>query len=579
MISNASLRSVPQLARGTLVVVLSLALIPKLVLAAAPHASSAAAIAANPIPQPPPGDPSVLIGVANDELARPEEPTALEDSMEHENLKYQLQRLENTFNSLEELLSKAVVKVQKVSSGGDLGDEATMKLSEFLNMPNNLTDASNIIESSLLRKLSTEEQEVLKHLSDQSLPKCVRALWQQHTIPHRKAMQIIHQHAPMTPNELIRLVNGGAAQTHQKYLVKLRTGKSYGDTLALFDLIARALAKIKNDPELAALSPTNLLTPPIRPEVIAAFGDASDSANDIISDASIIREMRRRFLFVSSIGLPIRFTPGIAGVTGANLDGPVGVSTDNFNTFFVTPGMLSAAYTSNYYFGNSAITNMATINPLGLNYTGGYAWNHAGGAMGVNDWATLSSGFFGMGLDFTVNGDNGFAWSNGQPSFMQFGAWVGGWRNNLMFGASMTTMLASGVGIGGTVQMSITRLHDVTYLGLYPMDGPIPSIRGLHKVQIDDTFGIGGQAVIAVSPSAASIPLTAAFKVGGNYTKSRVYRTHTDLLRTQDMLTESQIPGFLYIVGRKIKESRLPRFDQPENFKEGDEFVEKKSAT
>lgn len=505
---------------------------------------------------------------------------SLEARFARENNTYELERIERVFSHIDQLFASAVIKVQPVDKNGELGPENITVLSEFLSIPHDVQAIEQLLERALSRKLKANEVEIVRTIRKPSLPKAIRKLWQSGHLSHAKARQIFLHNTPMSSQDLIRLVENGASRTETGYFVQLRTGHLYGDTLQLFDAISVALKMVKDgvDPDLVDIPTSHLLMPPLKPGMAAAFGPHSPFANEIIGDASIIRELRRHFLFVSSLSLPIRFRPGAITLNPTVIAGPAAVNPVSDYDVMVSPHSLSAMLIGNHYFSNNAssLSNSLFVNPLGVTYSGAYNWSHENGARGVEWWLNYSPGFLGGGINYTANFDKGTAWSNGQPSYVSFGVMGGGWSNNLLFGVSISTMLANGIGIGASGQLSITRSHDVTYLGLYPLDGMIASIRGLHKIQIDDTIGVGGQFTVAANFSAADVPVTVAFQVGAQYTRARVYRTHTDLIKAQDMLSEADVPGILYLVGKKIRHTRIPSFDKPENLIDGDELVETK---
>ncbi len=503
-------------------------------------------------------------------------PASLEERFAHENYKFEIGRIERTFSNIDDLFKLAIIKVQKIDGKGDLGEETIMPLQDFLGLPHDAPAIISVIEKTLRRSLNGDEKEIVQRLESPSLPGVVKELWQAKFLTDQKAQMIVLKNAPMSSKDLIRLVENGAARTEKNYFVQLRTGAHYGDTLKLFETVNRAIKLIKSDgnSELASLPISHLLTEPVRTEVADAFGDAGPFARDVISDANVIREMRRHFLFVSTIGMPIIFRPGTVSLNPAETGGAAVVTPSSSVNLVVTPKTISALLIGTHYFKEhgSSLTNYGFINPLGITYGGNYNWDGAG----VDWWLNYSSGFLGAGANYTVNFDKGTSWSNGQPTYLSFGAMAGGWRNNLMLGISMSTMLANSIGIGASAQMSISRSHDVTYLGQCPMDGMIAATRGKHKIQIDDMVGVGAQMSLALNFSAAEVPITVAFRAGAEFTRARVYRTHTDLITAQDMLSEAGVPGVLYLLGKKIKETRIPQFEHPEVLIDGDELIETK---
>lgn len=503
---------------------------------------------------------------------------SLYEKLEETKDKYELKKINKAFSNIDKLFSHTVVKVQKIKDDGTLGDDTVVDLNSFLSAPHDLDQITALIEKSLRRKLTQHELELFEQEDTPSFPQAVRDLWRNNFIDHKKAHALILNASPLSSQELIRLVENGAVKTNKGYLVQLRTGNTFGDALKLFDSIEAVIRTLKANEgmDLSNIPIVELLRTPLRPELVEAFEEAGMSADDTISDARVIREMRRHFLFVSRIGMPIRFRPGTVNFNATATGAAAAVNPTNAASLLVTPNTISSTLLGNYYISslNSSVTHTMFVNPIGLSYSGTFATDgHA-----ADWWLYYTDGYLGGGANYTVNIDQGTFWSNGQPTFLCFGIMASGWRNNLTIGISLQTLLANAIGFGANAMMNVTRAHDVTLQAQYPMDGKIAAIRGLHKIEIDDTIGVSGTMAVAANFSASKVPVTVAFRAGAGYTLRRIYRTHADLGTAQRMLSESEIAGVLFLLGKKIKETRLPKFEHPELLIDGDELVETKTG-
>lgn len=515
---------------------------------------------------------TIPINEAPDETAKQNQ--SLYGQLEKQQLEFENNRLERAFSNIDKLFDRAIVKTQTIDDKEQLGPENIYSLSHFLSLPHDLPTIIKNIEAGLNRKLKPFEIEILSR-DPVTFPKAVRLLWQEQSIDDKKASMLLARNCNMTPDELLRLVENGAAKTKTGFLVQLRTGSSYGDTLKLFETISSAAKKLKETASAwQNIDPNDLLIDHVEPDLLAALTDHIPDAQEIVSDARVIKEMRRHFLFISNLGMPIRFRPGTVDFMPGDVPGPVSVNRNNSADLLITPRTLSATLIGNFYINgiDASSTHGLFINPMGITYGGSLNFD----SHGSDWWLSYSDGFLGGGLNYTVNFDQGTFWSNGQPSYLSVGFMAGGWRNNITAGVSMTTALANSIGIGASATMSISRSHDVSYLGEYPIDGKFAAIRGLHKIEIDDLVGVSGAASVAVNLTAADVPLTIAFRAGAERTIKRLYRTHVDLGKAQKMLSESEIPGLLFLFGKKIKETRLPKFENPELLIDGDELVETK---
>lgn len=490
--------------------------------------------------------------------------------------KYEAERVSMIFANLDELFMQAIIRYQTVDKHGRTGPEQSSNLLWYLSAPHDKNAIVNLIEKSLYRTLQNSEQQLLDNCADLSFSKAVRVLWHHKIISEKRAQELLSMNTPISSEELVRLLENGVVETAKGYLIKLRTGSTFGEPMKLFDDIAQIINGIKahhlSDSDEAAFS--KLLEKPIPPEILDVFSEAGIKAEETISDANVIREIREHFLFLNSLGLPIRFNPSRMGFHPIEVASPPVVNTENSIRYSISPETLSASLVGNYYFSseNASMTHGLYVNPLGITYAGMLTFENNG----LDWWLNYSSGFLGAGLNYTTTFDQGTFWSNGDPTYLNVGIMAGGWNNYLTGGLSLSTVLANGVGVGVTATMTVTRSHDVSYLGTEPLDSMIPAIRGLHKIEIDDIKGIAANASVAANFSALDVPVTVAFLASAERTTRRLYRTHADFPSTQRMLSEADVPGVLYLLGKRIKETRIPSFEHPEILIDGDELVETK---
>jgi hypothetical protein len=510
--------------------------------------------------------------------ARKSSSRGLYDRLEDKKNELEIRNIEKAFNNIDELFEKTEIKIQKLNEKDDPISLKISTLSHFLSGPHDKEEIINIIEKSLLISLKQSYVDIVYKEKTLSFHKAVNLLWKKNIISDKKARSIIIKNSIMNSKELIRLVENGATKTSSGYLIQLRTGNSYGDTLKLFEDVSTIINKLKenNNEEFGDLHLNIYNKKSISKQALKLLEEQGIKAQEILSDAHIIREMRRHFLFISRIGMPIRFRPGTADFNSTPANGGVSVDPNNYTNLIITPKSISALLIGNYYINslNASMSHSLFVNPLGITYSGSLSFD----GQGTDWWLSYSDGFLGGGSSYTVNFDQGTFWSNGQPSYLAMGLMVGGWRDYLMAGFSLSTVLANSIGIGINATMSISRNHDVSYLGQYPIDGKFSSIRGMHKIEINDLKGVQINGTFALNPAAAGIPLTVAFRASTEHTKRRIYRTHVPFDRAQSMLSEADIRGVLFLLGKKIKETRIPKFENPEILIDGDELVETKTG-
>jgi len=214
---------------------------------------------------------------------------------------------------------------------------------------------------------------------------------------------------------------------------------------------------------------------------------------------------------------------------------------------------------SNLYMApiDGSLGQMIMLSPLYLLfYNGNLNFN----GQGVSWWNYLASGDAGLGLNYVLNFEQNSKWTE---SFLSIGPSALGWKNRLLLGLNFYTSMANNFAFGARAFLKITRDHKVSSLGRYPLDGKYESLRGLHKIEIRRTKGIGGSFQPLLNFTNVSVPSMIAFSVGAEYTKKRVIRTY---IGDDDSLEKA------FDHEKKLK------FDNPFLLKDGDELLETKSG-
>ncbi|MCA9508085.1 MAG: hypothetical protein KC505_06680 [Myxococcales bacterium] len=490
----------------------------------------------------------------------------------------ELKRAKKIFTKLDKLYKKTKVKIQKINDKHELGPELVSNLYLFLSGTSDVDTIKEIIKKDCKINLKNKEIKRITSINNINLVNALRELYKMKIIDEVKLYELILSTAPMTWPEILKLFDLGASKTQSGFLVQLKTGEKFGDPIELFEefhTIANEITIVDSERENNSES---LLFHSLSPDTERSLRDLSPRALDIVSDARVISEIRRHFVFLSSLNVPISFRPGTTDfrLNALTTSAPV-VNPVNSNAIvWASLRNLNAVFSSNHYFANhnTSLTNSVMIAPFAATYWGSYNWT----AGGVGWWLSYTTRYLGAGASYTANFSNGTFWSHGAPTYLMIGGMISGWRNNLSAGISLMTMMSSTIGAGASIWGTLTRDHDVNYQGIYPLDGRFAEIRGKHKIEIDDRKGVSGKVAVAVNFSNLKVPILVAFRAGPEFTSRRIYRTHVDLPDAQRMLTESEIPGVLFLLGKQIKESKIPKFDDPRNLNVGDEFIETKTG-
>lgn len=511
------------------------------------------------------------------EMVEPEHPRKSWIDNERRNNKHLIKELQSRLTKLDKLYASMGIKVQQVNGKGELSEAEMSDLYTFMSGVTDFEEIVEIIEKELKRSLLDEEITAINTVPSMNLTEAIRALYQNKRINETKAHAMILNNARIGWDEILKLVDLGAVHTKTGYLLTLKTGEDFGNPIKLFADFHRLAAEIIKSNTAKLHSPSELLLNPIPGSISSSIKNFGPNAADTLSDARVISQIRRHFVFLSSIKMPISFRPGTVDFRPNALmssGAPINLIDSNGVEWALLKN-LNAVYSNNHYYvdHNSSLTNSIMLAPFGLTYWGNYNWT----AGGIGWWGNYTQQYLGMGGTYTVNFANGTFWSSA-PNYLMIGATVGGWRNYLTTGVSVMTLATTTVGVGASVTGTIIRDHDVYYRGLVPLDHRIPEIRGAHKVEIDDRKGVSGQVAAAANFSNLKVPIMVAFRVGADLTAHRVFRTHVELKDAQRMLSESEIPGVFFLLGKRIKETPIPSFNNPLDFKVGDEFVETKTG-
>lgn len=478
--------------------------------------------------------------------------------------------LKSSFRRLDRILGRLLIR-HKASV--EETEYSYTNLRKFLSGPHSFPKILAIL-SEQPKEIPPEHLEKIMQMKRPSLFKALKYLDEVNVLPFVQGNELFLKHAPLTPSEVIRLLENGIVQAKSSIIVELKTGSFYGQSLEMDDIVFRALKVLSLEHDPVELSSSESLfhsglRTKVRKLLFELYPDVAndDEAKEFISDAHVINLIRTYFMTYA-------VTPTYFWYRQPNINNrPPMVNNVNNTAFAFMPGSLSVMIIGNHYFKNinASMYHYLNVDPVGMFYSGSVSM--LGG--GPSWWVRYTDGYLGAGFNYSFNVNNAF-WSTGQSSFLTVGGNVSGWRDNISFGINAATSVSSSTFVGAYVQATLNRTHEVSYLGEYPIDGKVKEIRGLHQIQINDLMGAQLTGAAQVNFSALYAPVTVAFRASSSLTKSRLYRTHRRLKDTQSMLKERGKAGILYLLGKKIRYSQLPRFENPESLKVGDELSETK---
>ena len=211
------------------------------------------------------------------------------------------------------------------------------------------------------------------------------------------------KNALMNGKEINKLIETGITTTSSGYLVKLRTGTKFGDPLKLFLEVSTLAKKIREAYRLRGLKnmPNDILRDSVDKSLLQSISEFGNNTVHIISDARVIDEIRKHFLFLSGIKIPIVFRQGVLDFRPASLlTSEVKVDHTEGTSMVFGTGALSISLVGNTYFNeaNSSLTNTLMVAPLGLSYVGSYAQ----GEHAIGWWFYYIDLYLGFGANYTL---------------------------------------------------------------------------------------------------------------------------------------------------------------------------------
>lgn len=500
--------------------------------------------------------------LALDSAKERNKPPTLWEGLEEKAKNYELERINHIFAGLDALFAKAIIKVKNFDQE-DPDLEKELSLLHFLIGPHELNEIIVILKKNPKKELKELNAEFFSDAQINSFLDAVRHLYKKNLVDEKEAEDLLVSNAPLNGNDIAHLIENGAVQSKDGFFVQLRTGMTFGDTLKLHNDVMTVLREAQKNcgRDFPDISLADLLNGPFGFYILKALKEAGLSDSETIEDANLIQEMRKHFLFLMTSN-------------GINLLLPNSMTTNpSLNpfsaAFMLFSSGISAVFLNNFFLNaNAKFSSSIGANPYAYSYSGSWGFSNES----VSWWAAYVDGYLGGGLGMAFN----LSPSSAPGSFLSMGLSLGGWKDNLTLGATFQILMASFVGIGAGAFINVARAHDVAYLGKYPLDGKYKKIRGLHKIEIKDKKGIGGNAALIVNFSSLGVPIASALKAGAELTRLRIFRTHTTLGRAQEMLEEGNLPGLLYLAGDKIMKTRQPKFTDPEALIDGDELLERK---
>lgn len=423
------------------------------------------------------------------------------------------------------------------------------------------------INKNIDKKFNNKLFDIMDSIKNVSLHKYLRVLVNNNFIPIEVHILIMNKYSYLNINELNKLFENGALLKNNNILLELKIGDIYGDIDKANDSINLYVNNLKNNDilNLNNINDNELYLSELRRLC------RDELISELIDNSAVINQIRRHFFIFGLIGSAAGFSPMSAGSLSA-------VNPLNSFNSIVSANTLSWNIINNHYFtnNNNSINNNIYIGVSGYSYSNVVSFNNE---YGTSFWGTYSNNYLAFGTNFTYNLPEGTSWSNSEPTFLNFGAIFYGWRDQIGIGINAQTLLANSIGLGISLGVSKTIFHDVSYLGQYPLDGRIAQLRGMHKIEINHLSGTALKAGITVNGSSQNVPVSVAFRTGINKNTKHVFRTYVEKDEAVKMLEESNVPGAFYILGKKIKESNIPNFDNPELLKDGEELIEIKSGS
>ncbi|HXW60785.1 MAG TPA: hypothetical protein VEK06_04515, partial [Myxococcota bacterium] len=440
---------------------------------------------------------------------KPKKPLGVWQELSNKALEFEAERIHHVFAGMDAMLAKAMVVIEETDATDN--QHKVSSLLHYLTGPADLNDIVARLKNHHKKELSELDHSVFADGNVESFLDAVRHLSKRELVTDIEAQDLLLEHSPLKPVDFIRLIENGAVENDNGHLVKLRTGTTYGDALNFNDDIMSALrdAQAASGIDFPDLPLMELLDGPYRTFILEAFDKAGLRGEDILSDAHVLSQMRKYLLFLNVTSRINWLKPNLTR-NGASLN-PVNAS------YLPYASSISATLLANAFAmgANTSFSNSLSMSPLGLSYVGDITTPN----QNADWWLYYQNGYLGAGINFSQSFGQGTFWSNGSATFLSYGLWGGGWKDNISIGLTMQTIMSSTLGLGVAGSVSISRAHDVAYLGQVPKDDKIVAIRGLHKIEINDKKGSGFAFGAAANFYSLGVPVTIAFKAGTNLTR------------------------------------------------------------
>ncbi|MBF0362885.1 MAG: hypothetical protein HQK49_17835 [Oligoflexia bacterium] len=225
--------------------------------------------------------------------------------------------------------------------------------------------------------------------------------------------------------------------------------------------------------------------------------------------------------------------------------------------------------------GHSLSSTSNTSGSIGIdNKTFDIGISHTDNGNKTGMWFSGTPGWYGAGLDYTHNLEDGQLWATSEGGAFRIGASVAGAKDFLGVGGNAKMILPSGaeLGIGGYI--SISKDRAVKYLGPYPKDGPNKALKDLHLIEITDRSKNGGRIDLTAGLDTNYVSVDAGVRASANEGHKDIHRFYVSLDKVQEAIKEADdTPGVLRILGLGKKLENIPDIDNPHLWHVGEEVI------
>lgn len=386
---------------------------------------------------------------------------------------------------------------------------------------------------------------------------------------------------PLTPSELMHLLENGVLLSKNNFFIEIKTGYSYGDFLSLNEQFFTAINTLKKDKIIPEdISVLEILSSAHKKDIIEFYEAKNIPWQDVLSDIKQLEKIKQYLAFFSIINSYSWYNIGSGGNIGSN---PPSVNPlSSFGPSF-NPKYLSMSILYNLYVKTSGISvnsNIA-INPFSLGYSSSLFYNQGN----VGWWTYFSDGYLGAGLSFTPIFEHGLFRNPLQPGYNVWNIFFGGYSDNnndrMNAGLSFQSLIAKTTLFGPSFSVNLGHFHDAKYLGEYPLDGKIPRLRGLHGIELVQNTSLliraglsGGNFIGSLNPY-----VLANINIAKGKIKHRFYKTHVSLSSARKLLKKKDVNFLLKLLGKSKKNQFFPSLSKPDSLLVGDELTEKRSGT